>query len=264
MVIGSKYIHKKRFFYFFKHFFQLWRRWISSGGRSQGMKVFWGMVSYKKSYFFNFNYSYSVWNTVGIIQLILKNLKMNFSTGLVFYPIIGLFSINLLEQFHEITSFIKHNTTCKNNYIRGDSVVLKNANIGLVLFGIQSQFSKKMKFARSAGCYTKIIKKSLGKIYIQLPSYSIYIIPETTAGTVGLSSKKILWKLTKAGQSWYLLWIPKVRGIAMNPVDHPHGGWTNKGCHPVTPTGFLTKGVKTRKPNIWSKNKIYSARMKKI
>jgi len=44
----------------------------------------------------------------------------------------------------------------------------------------------------------------------------------------------------------------------MNPVDHSHGGRTNKGCHPVSPTGFLTKGVKTRKNNIWSKNKIYA------
>jgi large subunit ribosomal protein L2 len=46
----------------------------------------------------------------------------------------------------------------------------------------------------------------------------------------------------------------------MNPVDHPHGGRTNKGGHPKTPTGFLAKGVKTRKVKIWSKKKIYSSK----
>jgi len=51
--------------------------------------------------------------------------------------------------------------------------------------------------------------------------------------------------MTKAGQSRYKGRAPKVRGIAMNPVDHPHGGRTNKGGHPVTPNGWLTKGVKT-------------------
>jgi len=57
---------------------------------------------------------------------------------------------------------------------------------------------------------------------------------------------------------------PKVRGIAMNPVDHPHGGRTNKGGHPVTPNGFLTKGVKTRKLKSWSKKKIYIAKFKRF
>jgi large subunit ribosomal protein L2 len=50
----------------------------------------------------------------------------------------------------------------------------------------------------------------------------------------------------------------------MNPVDHPHGGRTNKGGHPVTPQGFLTKGVKTRKKHSWSKRKIYSPRIKLV
>jgi large subunit ribosomal protein L2 len=50
----------------------------------------------------------------------------------------------------------------------------------------------------------------------------------------------------------------------MNPVDHPHGGRTNKGGHPVTPQGFLTKGVKTRKKNSWSKKKLYAPKTKLI
>jgi len=64
--------------------------------------------------------------------------------------------------------------------------------------------------------------------------------------------------MTKAGQSRYKGRAPKVRGIAMNPVDHPHGGRTNKGGHPVTPSGWLTKGVKTRHTAKWSAKKIYA------
>jgi large subunit ribosomal protein L2 len=50
----------------------------------------------------------------------------------------------------------------------------------------------------------------------------------------------------------------------MNPVDHPHGGRTNKGCHPRTPTGLLAKGVKTRKMRKWSKRKVFTSRIRSL
>lgn len=263
MVIGGSYIIKSKNLFFFKYFFQLWKRWKSSGGWAHGRKVLWGMVAFNKSYFFKLNF-YDIWNVTGIIQNLIKSIKMNNTYGLIFYPLLGLFSINLLENSHEQTSLILTNTISYSNHKRGDTVFLKNVNIGVVLFGLQMWFCEKIKLAKSAGCYIKIIKKNFNKVFVQLPSTVIYSIPNICMGTVGLSAKKIVRKLTKAGQSWYIFWTPIVRGIAMNPVDHPHGGWTNKGGHPKTPTGFLTKGVKTWKTKLWSKNKIYSPRTKQL
>jgi large subunit ribosomal protein L2 len=92
-----------------------------------------------------------------------------------------------------------------------------------------------------------LIKKTGDRAFVQFPSTVVGIIPTNTFATKGMSKKLIIKKITKAGDSKLLGRIPKVRGIAMNPVDHPHGGRTNGGCHPRTPTGFLTKNVKTRK-----------------
>jgi len=264
MVLGRNYLNKKKDYFYLKYFFQLWEWWIASGGRAHGIKVFRGHVNYCTTYAYNYNFAYKIWNEPGIIQILFKTLKMNFTSALVFYPGLGLISINPLEDLHEPFSFIRHTTYFTSMLPRGDSLILKNSKIGLVIFSIQSYKTKLSRFARSSGCYGKILKKSDGKIFVQLPSSKIYIISEMCSATLGLSSKKNFWKLVKAGESRYISRVPKVRGIAMNPVDHPHGGWTNKGCHPVTPSGFLTKGVKTRKTNTWSKNKIYISRIKSL
>ena len=114
--------------------------------------------------------------------------------------------------------------------------------------------------SRTAGTSCKILKKLNNRVFIQFPSKVIGILPENNLATKGVCKKLLIKKLKKAGDSRYLGWISKVWGIAMNPVDHPHGGWTNGGCHPWTPTGFLTKGVKTRKKNSWSNSIIFSLR----
>lgn len=264
MALGWYYLKQKRNAFFLKYFFHLWEWKISSGGRAHGWKVLRGLVNYNKWYFFNFNFSYSVWNYEGIIQAFLKNLKMNFTAGLIFYPIVGLFAVNPLEDLHDVCTYLIHNTTSIKCNIWGNSLVLKNGNIGFVIFSVQTQFTKKAILAWSAGCYTKIIKKSQGWIFLQLPSMLIYTVSEMSSGTLGLSSKRFLRWMTKAGEARHMFWVPKVRGIAMNPVDHPHGGRTNKGGHPVTPTGWLTRGVKTWKKRKWSRWKIFPPKIKII
>lgn len=262
MAIGRFYLNKKWDMFFLKYFFQLWEWKISSGGRAHGWKVLRGLVNYNKRYFFNFNYYYSVWNYTGIIQSFLKTLKMNFTAGLIFYPVMGLFSVNILDDLHDVCSFLKHNTTTINVNVRGNSLVLRNGNIGFVVFCVQTQFAKKSLIAWSAGCYAKILKKSEGKIFLQLPSLYIYTVSENSSATLGLSSKRFLRRMTKAGQAWHMFRVPKVWGIAMNPVDHPHGGWTNKGGHPVTPSGRLTRGIKTWWSGKWSWRKIFAPWLK--
>lgn len=189
---------------------------------------------------------------------------MNFTAGLVFYPVAGVFSVNLLEELHDVCSFLIHNTTSINVNIWGNSLVLRNANIGFVIFSVQTQFAKKAIIARSSGCYAKILKKTQYKIFLQLPSMTIYTVAATSAATLGLSSKWFLRRMQKAGEARHMFRVPKVWGIAMNPVDHPHGGWTNKGCHPVTPSGYLTWGVKTWKSKKWSSWKIYAPKAKLV
>jgi ribosomal protein L2 len=69
---------------------------------------------------------------------------------------------------------------------------LKNSKIGLVLFAIQSYKDKQAKLARSAGCYSKILKISDGKVFLQMPSLKIYVISDLCSATLGLSSKRNL------------------------------------------------------------------------
>ena len=105
---------------------------------------------------------------------------------------------------------------------------------------------------RSAGTSAQIISKEETNVQIKLVSGEIRLINKNSLATIGVLSnpdnKNI--KLGKAGRNRYLGKRPKVRGVVMNPVDHPHGGGegrTSGGRHPSTPWGVPTKGYKTRK-----------------
>ncbi|MFP3040023.1 MAG: 50S ribosomal protein L2 [Candidatus Hodgkinia cicadicola] len=106
--------------------------------------------------------------------------------------------------------------------------------------------------ARSAGCSCQIIAKLINGILIKLASGENKIINNQCTAVVGCISNREhnLNKIGKAGRNRWLGWRPSVRGVAMNPVDHPHGGGEGKtsgGRHPVSPWGKLTKGKKTTK-----------------
>ena len=107
------------------------------------------------------------------------------------------------------------------------------------------------QLARSAGTSAQIMSKEDVFVQIRLVSGEIRLINKNCLATVGVVSnsdnKNI--KLGKAGRKRYLGFRPKVRGVVMNPVDHPHGGGegrTSGGRHPVTPWGKPTKGKRTR------------------
>merc|ERR1712199_56169 len=109
-----------------------------------------------------------------------------------------------------------------------------------------------MGFCRSNGNYAKILQKKVKKHYvrIKLPSGEERLIHGKCKASFGVVSSLVKQTGTKnAGRSRRLGKRPTVRGVAMNPVDHPHGGGEGKtsgGRHPVTPWGKLTKGPKTR------------------
>ena len=124
------------------------------------------------------------------------------------------------------------------------------------------------QLCRSAGTYAQLLDKEGKYALIRLPSGETRKILATCRATVGqvgnIEHESI--KIGKAGRNRYLNKRPKVRGVAMNPVDHPLGGGEGRssgGRHPVTPWGVPTKGYKTRRKNKPSSKLIVKKRQRK-
>ena len=136
----------------------------------------------------------------------------------------------------------------------GNSTCLKNIPDGMLVHNIELKPKKGAQMARSAGSYARIMAKEDKMITLKLPSGEMRMVEENCLATIGVVGNKNHEniKIGKAGRSRWLGKRPKVRGVAMNPVDHPHGGGEGKtsgGRHPVSPWGTPTKGYKTRKKN---------------
>ncbi|ABJ90792.1 50S ribosomal protein L2 [Buchnera aphidicola] len=133
----------------------------------------------------------------------------------------------------------------------GNALPIKKIPIGTILHNIEIKSGKGGQIARSAGSYAQLISKENKYVVIRLRSgelRKIHIECRATIGEVG-NSEHMLRILGKAGASRRYGIRPTVRGTAMNPVDHPHGGGEgrNFGKHPVSPWGLKTKGKKTRR-----------------
>jgi len=136
----------------------------------------------------------------------------------------------------------------------GNNTCLKSIPEGLLIHNIELKPLKGAQLARSAGTYAKIMAKEDNMVTVKLPSGEMRMIHENCQATIGVVGNKNHEniKIGKAGRSRWLGRRPKVRGVVMNPVDHPHGGGegrTSGGRHPVSPWGTPAKGYKTRKKN---------------
>ncbi len=136
----------------------------------------------------------------------------------------------------------------------GNNTSMKNIPEGLSIHNIELKPLKGAQLARSAGTYARIMAKENGMVTIKLPSGEMRMVNENCQATIGVVGNKNNEniKIGKAGRARWLGRRPKVRGVAMNPVDHPHGGGEGKtsgGRHPVSPWGTPAKGYKTRKKN---------------
>lgn len=134
----------------------------------------------------------------------------------------------------------------------GNALPLANVPLGTWVHNIELKPGKGGQMARGAGAYAQLMAKEGKYVLLRLPSTELRRVLNTCMATVGqvgnLKHENV--KLGKAGRSRWLGRRPKVRGVAMNPVDHPHGGGegrTSGGRHPVSPWGKPTKGAKTRK-----------------
>ena len=136
----------------------------------------------------------------------------------------------------------------------GNAMPVKMVPADLPVHNIELKPGKGGQMARSAGSSARIMANESGMVSLKLPSGEIRMISEkcmVTIGEVGNKSHENI-NIGKAGRNRWRGKRPKVRGVVMNPVDHPHGGGegrTSGGRHPVTPWGKPTKGFRTRKKN---------------
>jgi len=147
----------------------------------------------------------------------------------------------------------------------GNALPLKNIPLGSSIYNIELHRGKGGQLVRSAGTTAVLTAKEEDYCLVKLPSGEIRKIHSECYSTIGIVGNKDHINVTigKAGRSRWMNKRPKVRGVAMNPVDHPLGGGEGKssgGRHPVSPTGQPTKGYKTRKKHKYSDNYIIKRR----
>ena len=134
----------------------------------------------------------------------------------------------------------------------GNCLPVRNIPVGAVIHAIELKPGKGAQLARSAGASVQLVAREGQYATIRLRSGEMRKVPVDCRATLGevSNSEHSLQKLGKAGAARWRGVRPTVRGVAMNPVDHPHGGGegrTSGGRHPVSPWGMPTKGYKTRK-----------------
>ena len=133
----------------------------------------------------------------------------------------------------------------------GNASPLRSLPIGTIVHNVEMKPLKGGQLARSAGSYAQLVGRDAGYAQIRLGSGELRMVPDGCMATVGAVSNQDHMNETigKAGRNRHKGRRPHVRGVAMNPIDHPHGGGEGKtsgGRHPVTPWGVPTKGHKTR------------------
>ena len=134
------------------------------------------------------------------------------------------------------------------DYYLGYRSQISNLPVGSLISNISKNFEFS-SLVKSAGTFAQLIQKQTKICKIRLPSNKTINYPINSYATLGINANiqanQII--IGKAGYNRLKNIRPTVRGIAMNPVDHPHGGRSNGGCHPMTPWGIKTRGKKTKK-----------------
>jgi large subunit ribosomal protein L2 len=134
----------------------------------------------------------------------------------------------------------------------GNTLPMRNIPVGTTVHAVEMKPAKGAQIARSAGAYSQIVARDGAYVTLRLRSGEMRKIPAECRATIGEvgNAEHMLRQLGKAGATRWRGIRPTVRGVVMNPVDHPHGGGegrTSGGRHPVSPWGMPTKGYKTRK-----------------
>jgi len=150
----------------------------------------------------------------------------------------------------------------------GNAMPMENIPVGTIIHNIELRPGKGGQIARAAGTYAQLVGKDAGYAQLRLSSGEARMVPAKCMATIGAVSNPDNKNINKAkaGRNRWLGKRPSVRGVAMNPVDHPHGGGegrTSGGRHPVSPWGVPTKGKRTRSKKKKSDSLIMRRRHKK-
>lgn len=150
----------------------------------------------------------------------------------------------------------------------GNCMRVGNIPAGIQIHNIELREGKGGQIARSAGSYVQVVAKENNLVQLRLPSSEVRNVSERCLATIGQVSNPEHMNVTigSAGRNRHMGRRPHVRGVAMNPVDHPMGGGEGKtsgGGHPVSPWGKKAKGQKTRKNKKTSDDLIVRRRTKK-
>jgi large subunit ribosomal protein L2 len=136
----------------------------------------------------------------------------------------------------------------------GNAMPMRNIPVGTIIHNVEMKAGKGGQLARAAGTFVQLVGRDAGYALLRLASGEVRMVRAECRATIGAVSNPDQQNIVigKAGRNRWLGKKPSVRGVAMNPIDHPHGGGegrTSGGRHPVTPWGKGTKGTKTRKNN---------------
>ena len=134
----------------------------------------------------------------------------------------------------------------------GNALPLSKVQLGTVVHAIEMRPGQGAKIARGAGTFAQVMAKEGSLILLRLPSGEVRKVPAACYATIGQVGNEEAQNISigKAGRNRWLGWRPFVRGVAMNPIDHPMGGGEGKssgGRHPCSPWGQPSKGYKTRR-----------------
>lgn len=220
-------------------------------GRNRGLISSYHRERGKKKNYKIIDFNRNLLNIKGKIKFIIKdNYRSSYIAGVAYTN--GYFSYILAVHDMSVGDYIinKNNINIKNDETQtGVACQLNFVKIGYKIHNLEYFPGNGGKISRSAGSFSKIIKKYNDNILIKLSSGEYRLFYKNCICTLGRVSniKHNELILKKAGINRLLGWRPVVRGRAMNPVDHPHGGRTNGGISPRTPWGAITRGVKTVK-----------------
>jgi large subunit ribosomal protein L2 len=133
----------------------------------------------------------------------------------------------------------------------GNAMPLRSIPVGTIVHNVELKPGRGGQMARAAGTFVQLVGRDAGNALLRMSSGEVRMVRSECMATIGAVSNPDQQNVSigKAGRNRWKGWRPVVRGVAMNPVDHPHGGGegrTSGGRHPVTPWGKSTKGKKTR------------------
>lgn len=194
------------------------------------------------------DYKKLVWNVYGFVHRIEYDPNRNSLISLIVYSNgIMCYSIHINNL---LVGDLIYSTDNLVDFKLGYSTFMKNIPIGVRINQLELSMNAGSQMVRSAGLFATIISKIKNVVVVKLPSNELRKFSELSVATIGaVSNFQFIYRIfRKAGYYRLKGWRPTVRGVAMNPVDHPHGGGQGKtsgGRPSVTPYGFITKGKPT-------------------